>query len=57
MRDELFCEGAASPEAAAGPEPAPAPTPAPPADDPRSKEERLRAEALSEEHLRTHFPH
>ena len=56
VRDELFGEGAANPEAAAGPEPAPAPAPAPPADDPRSKEERLRAEALSEEHLRTHFP-
>ena len=58
VRNELFGEGAASPEAAAGPEPAPAPAPAPapPADDPRSKEEGLRAEALSEEHLRTNFP-
>ena len=51
VRDELFGAGAASPEAAAGPEPAPAPAlapaPAPPAEDPRSKEERLRAEAFS----------
>ena len=58
VRDELFRDGAVRPEAAAGPEPAPAPAPAPapPAEDPRSKEERLRAEATSEEHLRTHFP-
>ena len=58
VRDELFGDGAVRPEAAAGPEPAPAPAPAPapPAEHPRSKEERLRAEAVSEEHLRTHFP-
>ena len=58
VRDELFHDGAVSPEAAAGsePAPAPAPAPAPPAEDPRSKEERLCAEATSEEHLRTHFP-
>ena len=51
VRDELFGDGAASPDAAA-----PAPAPAPPAEDPRSKQERLRAEAVSEQHLRTHFP-
>ena len=62
VRDEPFGDGAVAPEAAAGPEPAPAPppapapAPAPPAENPRSKEERLRAEAVSEEHLRTHFP-
>ena len=56
VRDELFRDGAVRPEAAAGPEPAPAPAPVPPAEDPRTKEERLRAEATSEEHLRTHFP-
>ena len=51
VRDELFGDGAASPEAAADrepvPAPAPAPAPAPPAEDLRSKEEHLRAEAVS----------
>ena len=62
VRDELFGRAEEPPEA---PEPAPPqepepplPPPAipPPGEDDRSREERLRAEATSEKHLRTHFP-
>ena len=48
-------EAPAAPEAEPPREPEP-PAPARPEEDPRSKEDRLRAEALSEKHLRTHFP-
>ena len=62
VRDELFGRAEDAPEA---PEPEPPrepepplPPPAhpPPEEETRSREERLRGEAISEKHLRTHFP-
>ena len=62
VRNELFGRAeeppeAPEPEPPREPEP-PLPPPAhpPPEEEARSKEERLRAEATSEKHLRTHFP-
>ena len=58
VRDELFGRAEEAPEA---PEPEPPREPEPPAParpeaEARCKEDRLRTEALSEKHLRTHFP-
>ena len=58
VRDKLFGRAEEAPEA---PEPEPPrepepPAPARPEEEARCKEDRLRAEALSEKHLRTHFP-